>query len=113
MQNQLDYYTYFKKQAKERDQALPKLAAAQDVMREEAYKDGLLSRKVKRLIALGIALGAGCTGCILGQTNHSLNAGATKNEIFEVIGVAMSMRGTTGGSEALKVIKFLDEMDTE
>jgi len=113
MQNQPNYYTYLQKEAKERDDALPKLAAAQDVMREEAYKDGLLSRKVKRLISLGIALGAGCTGCILGQTKHALNAGASKDEIFEVIGVTMSMRGTTGGSEALKVIQFLDELDTE
>ena len=113
MQNQLEYYNDLKKQGQKRDQALPKMAAAQDVMRKEAYKDGLLSCKVKRLIALGIALGAGCTGCMLGQTKLAIDAGATRDELFEVIGIAISMRGTTGGAEALKVIKFLDELDTE
>jgi AhpD family alkylhydroperoxidase len=96
-----------------RDQTLPEIAAAQEVMRQEAYKDGSLSRKIKRLVALGIALGAGCTGCILGQTKLAVDAGATKDEIYEVIGVTMSMRGTTGGAEALRVIELLDEMDTQ
>ena len=113
MQNQLELMNDRKKQAQKRDQTLPKLAAAQEVMREEAYKDGALSRKIKRLIALGVALGAGCTGCILGQTKLAVQAGATKDEVFEVIGVTMSMRGTTGGAEALRVVKLLDELDTE
>ena len=47
MQNQLELMNDRKKLAQIRDQTLPKLAAAQEVMREEAYKDGALSRKIK------------------------------------------------------------------
>jgi AhpD family alkylhydroperoxidase len=76
----------------------------------EVYKDGVLSTKAKRLIALAIALGAGCRNCILAQTQHALEKGATKDEILETISVVMSMRGTTGVAESLRVIQLLDEL---
>ena len=75
-----------------------------------AYKDGALSRKVKHMMSMVLALGAGCTNCILAQTDNALKAGATKEEILEAIQVVISMRGTTGIAESLRVIKFLDEL---
>ena len=74
------------------------------------YKDGALSRKVKRLIALGIALRAACTNCILAQTQRALEAGASNEEILETIAVEISMSGTTGIGESMRVIKFLEEL---
>jgi len=74
------------------------------------YRDGAMSTKTKRLIALGIALRACCTNCILGQTMRALDAGATKEEILETISVNLAMSGTTGIAESLKVIQLLDEM---
>ena len=74
------------------------------------YRDGAVSTKTKRLIALGIALRACCTNCILGQTVRALDAGATKEEILETISVNLAMSGTTGIAESLKVIQLLDEM---
>jgi AhpD family alkylhydroperoxidase len=76
----------------------------------KAYKDGMLDAKTKRLMALAIALGAGCRNCVLGQTMYALECGATKEEILETISVVVSMRGTTGVGEALRVIQFLDEL---
>ena len=77
---------------------------------EVVYREGALSSKVKRLIALGIALRAGCTNCILGQTMRSLEAGATRDEILETVSVQLAMSGTTGIAESLRVIKLLDEL---
>lgn len=77
---------------------------------EEVYQNGTLDAKTKRLVSLGIALGIGCENCILSQTEHSLNLGATKEEILEIISVVMCMRGTTGVAEGLKVLEFLDEL---
>jgi AhpD family alkylhydroperoxidase len=77
---------------------------------DEAYKDGALRSRVKRLMALAIALRAGCTNCILAQTQRALEAGATKDEILETLFVVISMSGTTGIAESLRVIKFLDEL---
>jgi len=35
---------------------------------------------------------------------------ATKEEILETLGVVISMRGTTGVGESLRVIQLLDEL---
>ena len=91
-------------------QALPDLMVPESAKWEVVYKDGALSLKVKRLMALAIALGAGCTNCILGQTMRALEAGATKDEILETISVTVVMRGTTGVAESLRVIKLLEEL---
>lgn len=74
------------------------------------YKDGALNGKVKRLIALGVALGAGCRNCVLGQTMYALDNGATKDELLETISVVVSMRGTTGVGESLRVVQLLEEL---
>jgi AhpD family alkylhydroperoxidase len=76
----------------------------------KAYKDGVLDAKTKRLMALAIALGAGCRNCVLGQATYALECGATREEILETISVVVSMRGTTGVGESLRVIQFLDEL---
>ncbi len=91
-------------------QALPDLTTREAAVVDGVYRDGALSHKVKRLIALGIALRAGCTNCILAQTKHALNAGATKDELLETISVEVVMSGTTGVAESLRVIKLLDEL---
>jgi AhpD family alkylhydroperoxidase len=74
------------------------------------YKDGALSAKVKRLMAMAIALGAGCRNCILAQTMYALENGATKEEVLEALSVVVSIRGTTGVAECLRVIQLLDEL---
>jgi len=76
----------------------------------ETYKDGALSAKVKRLMAMAIALGAGCRNCVLAQTMYALENGATKEEVLEALSVVVSIRGTTGVAESLRVIQLLDEL---
>ena len=89
---------------------LPDVLGAVRDQANETYKDGALSGKVKRLMAMAIALGAGCRNCVLGQTMYALEGGATKEEFLEAISVVVSMRGTTGVAESLRVIQLLDEM---
>ena len=91
-------------------EALPTLMDHVAAVGDETYGDGALSTKVKRLIALGIALRAGCVNCILAQTQNALDAGATKDEILETISVNISMSGTTGVAESLRVVKLLEEL---
>ena len=90
--------------------AVPEFMAAEAAVLDEAYKEGALSTKTKRLIALAIALRPGCTNCILAQTQKALDAGATRDEILETLKVEVAMSGTTGIAESLRVIKFLDEL---
>jgi AhpD family alkylhydroperoxidase len=110
MESQLELYDELMGLKDKFEQALPGLATVQDAIRNEVYKDGALSCKIKRLIALGIALRAGCTGCILAQTRRALEAGATEDEVLEATSVAVVMSGTTGGAESWRVVKLLGEL---
>ena len=89
---------------------MPDFAKAEFDMLDLVYKDGALNTKTKRLMSLAIALRAGCTNCILGQTMHALKAGATKEEILETLAVEVAMSGTTGIAESLRVVKLLEEL---
>ena len=91
-------------------ESLPDLMASRRPVNDVVYRDGALSVKIKRLMALVLALGTGCTNCILSQTIRALDAGATKEELLETISVEVAMSGTTGIAESLRVIKLLDEL---
>lgn len=58
-----------------------------------AVADGALDPKTKKLIALGIAISVRCEGCISFYVHAALEAGATRPEIVEAIGVAILMGG--------------------
>jgi AhpD family alkylhydroperoxidase len=85
-------------------------SASRTPLLARAYKDGALSAKTKRLIAITIALGVGCRNCILALNKHALENGATKEELLETISVVTSMRDTTGIAKSLRVIQLLDEL---
>ncbi len=91
-------------------QALPAVMAAKDAVGDVVYRDGALSTKVKRLIALGIALRGCVTNCVLAQTEHALEAGATRDEILEILSVTVAISETSGIAESLRVVKVLDEL---
>ncbi|OPY86480.1 MAG: Carboxymuconolactone decarboxylase family protein [Smithella sp. PtaU1.Bin162] len=89
---------------------MPSIADRLAEQRTEAYKDGAIDGKTKRLMAMAVALGAGCQNCILAQAEAALGLGATREDFLETISVVITMRGTTGVAESLRVIQFLDEL---
>ena len=89
---------------------MPELMKGMAGVTSEAYRDGALSCKVKRLMALALALGVGCKNCILSQATEALKNGATKEEVLETLSVVVSMRGTTGVGESLRVVQLVDEL---
>ena len=110
-ENQLQYYAETGKFRDKFDEGLPETMKAFATFRKMVYKDGALSLKVKRLIALACGLQAGCTRCIQGQTKDAVEAGATKDEILEAVSVATVMGGTTVSAESWRVVKVLEELD--
>ena len=110
MDNQIEYYAETGKYRDRFDEALPDVMKAYSAFRETVYKDGALSLKVKRLIALACGLQAGCTRCIQGQAKDAVEAGATRDEILEAVSVAIVMGGTAVSSETWRVVKILEEM---
>ena len=78
-------------------------------------KDGALSSKTKELIALGIAITVRCDGCIAYHVHDAVKAGATEQEIFETIGVAILMGGGPSlvyGCEAMEALKQFQVLET-
>ena len=54
-------------------------------------KTSKLGEKTRQLISLAVAVTTRCDGCIVFHTEAALKAGATKEEIAEALGVAVSM----------------------
>src|SRR5271163_236729 len=54
-------------------------------------KTSKLGEKTRQLISLAVAVTTRCDGCIVFHTEAALKAGATREEIAEVLGVAVSM----------------------
>ena len=92
------------------EEVLPDVMNAYTKLRDGIYQDGALAHKVKRLIALGIALCAGCTPCILYQTKQAVEAGASKTEVMEALTVAIAMSGSTALGWSWRVNKLLEEL---
>ncbi len=71
----------------------------------EATSQGALSTKIKELIAFAIAINLRCDGCLAHHAQAVFEAGATRVEVTEMIGVAVLMGGgpsTVYGAEALR-----------
>lgn len=54
-------------------------------------KTDLLGAKVRELIALAVAVTVRCDGCIAVHTDAAIRHGATREEIVEALGVAMTV----------------------
>jgi len=109
MENQLDYYTETGMYRNRFDEGLP-VMEAYTAFRQGVYKDGALSLKIKRLIALACGLQSGCTRCVQGQTKDAIAAGATKEEVLEAVSVAVVMGGTAVSAETWRVVKVIEEI---
>jgi AhpD family alkylhydroperoxidase len=111
MENQLEYFNEIGKYRDKFLEALPDVMSARDAFRGEVYKDRALSGKVKRLIALGLALQGGSAGCIISQTKSAVEAGASRDEVLEAVAVALDVGGAAPTASVLwVVVKLLEEM---
>ncbi len=110
MDNQIEYYSETGKYRDKFDEGLPEPMKTFYTFRKMVYKDGALSLKVKRLIALACGFQGGCTRCIQGQTKDAIEAGATKAEIMEAVSVAVVMGGTAVSAETWRVVKVMEEL---
>jgi AhpD family alkylhydroperoxidase len=77
-------------------------------LQEKAFKDGALSKKVKELMALSISIVTKCEPCMEWHVQQAHLAGATDEEIFETIDVAIEMGGGPATAYARFALKALD-----
>jgi AhpD family alkylhydroperoxidase len=98
----------------ERAQALHKaggapLKAFRDLVRA-AGADGALSHKTKELIALAISIAIRCEGCIVFHSRACLKLGVSRDEVLEMIGVAVEMGGGPSSVYGATALACFDAM---
>ncbi|HZW61682.1 MAG TPA: carboxymuconolactone decarboxylase family protein [Candidatus Babeliales bacterium] len=72
-------------------------------MREEAvFADGVISAKIKALIAALWGISARCEPCFKFYILKAKELGATENEVGEILAIASAMGGCVGEMWALK-----------
>ncbi|MBX3052174.1 MAG: carboxymuconolactone decarboxylase family protein [Caldilineaceae bacterium] len=103
-----EYYEHLKQSMGKLGGEIPGTMGGFGQLHQNAVADGVLSAKVKELIALGIAITVRCDGCIAFHVHDAIGAGASHAEIVETIGVAILMGGGPSvvyGSQALEALE--------
>jgi len=75
---------------------------------EKAFRDGVLEKKTKELMALSISIVTKCEPCMEWHLDQALQAGAKDEEIYETIDVAIEMGGGQAGAYARFVLRALE-----
>jgi AhpD family alkylhydroperoxidase len=73
--------------------AIPEVWGAFAGLHRSAVADGVVPARVKELVAVAIAVVKQCDGCIAYHARAAARAGATPEEVAEVLGVALLMDG--------------------
>jgi len=107
--NELEEISVRRKQAHSRLVALhSKVYEGFLAMEKAAYADGALRKKHKELIAVGISVVKNCESCMQWHIEQAKVAGASFEEIFEAIEVAIEMGGGPATVSARFALEVLD-----
>jgi AhpD family alkylhydroperoxidase len=69
---------------------------------------GVLGAKTKELMALAISIVQRCDGCISFHVQAAVEAGATRQELAETLGVAIMMGGDPATVYAAQALNAID-----
>ena len=83
--------------------------AAFDTLAKTAMADGVLSALQKELIATGIAVSTRCDGCIGFHVKGLVRLGATREQVNEMLAVAVYMGGGPSLMYAAEVLLAFEE----
>jgi len=74
-----------------------------------ATADGVLDKKTKEYVALAIGVSTRCDGCIGFHTKALVELGATREEVAEVLGMAIYMGGGPSLMYAADALRAYDQ----
>ena len=89
---------------KELGQLHPEIVKGFVALNNGAAKTTHLDAKMREFISLAVAVTTRCDGCIDAHVRKALAAGATKEEIAEVMGVAVAVNAGAAFTYALHVM---------
>lgn len=90
--------------------AAPKQAQGFGALSSAVKEAGVLDHKQKELIALGMALVQRCEPCIVLHVEALLKAGGSREELTDVLAMAIQMSGGPGLMYAAKALACWDEL---
>lgn len=76
-----------------------------------SFKDGVIDRKTKEMLALAIAVATRCDGCIGFHAESLVKLGATKQELAEMLGVSIYMGGGPSLMTAADALKAFEQFE--
>ena len=105
MKNYLEVAREYHSEYADLADVIPNATSAFGRLVMDATTEGVLSVKTKELIAFAIGISARCDGCLAHHAQAVFKAGATREEVAEMIAVAILMGGgpsSVYGAEALR-----------
>lgn len=76
----------------------------------EASKPGALPASLKELIAVALSVHQGCADCILFHVANAKGHGASREELVDVLGVALEMGGGPSAVYASRALEAFDAL---
>ena len=92
--------------------AIPEVTQAFDGLGKAVKQGGVLDFKTKEFVALGIAVTGRCEDCIGLHIEALIKANASRDEIADVLAMAIQMGGGPAMMYAAKAMTCYDELTT-
>jgi len=102
-----------KSQLRRLNKAIPEATGAFGTLGKAVKDHGSLDFKQKELIALGIAIALRCDACIVLHMQAVIRAGATRDEVGDVLAMTVQMGGGPALMYAAEAIECFDELTAE
>lgn len=92
---------------------IPDVMSGFNALAQAATQEGALSKKTKELIALALGIAAHCDGCIGFHTQALVKLGVTREELLEMLGMAIYMGGGPSLIYAAEALKAFEELSSQ
>jgi AhpD family alkylhydroperoxidase len=92
------------------NKAIPETAQAFGALGKTVKQGGVLEFKHKEFVALGIAVAVRCEDCIGLHIEALIRAGASREEVSDVLAMSVQMGGGPAMMYAAKAITCFDEL---
>jgi AhpD family alkylhydroperoxidase len=107
--NYVELYQHLQDRLAQLGSELPGPISGFSRLHNKAVESGALDKKTKELVALAISVVVHCEGCIAYHTHDAIQAGATRSELLETIGVAIMMGGGPASIYAAHAMDVIDQ----
>ncbi|WP_037308690.1 carboxymuconolactone decarboxylase family protein [Ruegeria halocynthiae] len=90
--------------------SIPDTTRAFGALGKAVKEGGTLDYKTKEYVALGMSIAVRCEPCITLHTEALIKAGATRDEVSDVLAMAIQMGGGPSMMYAAKALECFDEL---